>query len=157
MPATYEPIATATVSSSTVSFTNIPSTYTDLIVVGVIQTSGTLRVNDDSGSTYSETRLIGNGSTASSTRAANYTGGWDLTNASNPTSTAPGLCTWQFFNYASTSVNKTALYSFNNDQNGSGNVEQCVLLWRSTSAINKLAFTQTSFTGTVTLYGILKA
>lgn len=157
MPATYEPIATTTVTSSTVAFTSIPSTYTDLILVGNIQTSGTLRVNDDSGSTYSETRLIGNGSSASSTRATNYTGGWDLTNASNPTSTAPGLCIWQFFNYASTSVKKTVLYSFNNDQNGSGNVEWCVLLWNSTSAINKLALTQSAVTGTFTLYGILKA
>ena len=71
MPATYEPIATTTLGSAVNSFTfsSIPNTYTDLVLVVVVPTaasSGTfgLRFNSDTASNYSHTTLSGNGSSA---------------------------------------------------------------------------------------------
>ncbi len=76
MTKTYVPISTTTLGSnaSTVSFSSIPGTYTDLVIVmGVISTSNTghyvyLQYNGDTGSNYSTTILTGTGSSAVSTR-----------------------------------------------------------------------------------------
>ena len=64
MPNTYEPIATNTLGSaaSSVTFSSIPSTYTDLIVVMNYANSTGLadvffRFNGDTGSNYSDTIL----------------------------------------------------------------------------------------------------
>jgi len=76
---TYTPIATTTLGSSATSytFTSIPSTYTDLVIVAQIKGDTTtylnLRFNGDTGSNYSRTTLSGNGSTASSERRSNQT------------------------------------------------------------------------------------
>jgi len=79
MPATYEPIATTTLTGGTsYTFTSIPATYTDLVlVVNAATASGSsnlaMQFNADTGSNYSFTRIFGNGSSASSSRAANVT------------------------------------------------------------------------------------
>ena len=73
MPATYEPIATTTLGSaaSSITFSSIAGTYTDLRVVFTPQgatagVSAYLEFNGISTTTYSETYLQGNGTTASS-------------------------------------------------------------------------------------------
>ena len=76
--ATFTPIATVngTGSSPTVSFTSIPSTYTDLVLItsGSTTTSGTgagnlrLVFNSDTSSSYSDTSLYGTGTSALSGR-----------------------------------------------------------------------------------------
>jgi len=80
MPSTYTPIAhnKLTAATATVTFSSIPATYTDLIVVantGQPTSTGEiyLRANGDSGSNYSYTVLSGNGSSASSNRAISTT------------------------------------------------------------------------------------
>ena len=72
MPITYEPIATAsgTGSNTTLSFTSIPATYTDLILIlnGSLNTGNNtrMRFNNNSGFNYSMTVVTGDGSSASS-------------------------------------------------------------------------------------------
>jgi hypothetical protein len=72
MPATYEPIATQTIStaSASVVFNSIPQTYTDLVVVAdsrFTQASGRwmgVRLNNDTGANYSTIYMAGTGSSA---------------------------------------------------------------------------------------------
>ena len=72
---TYTPIATTTASgsASSVTFSSIPSTYTDLVIVadilGAASTAdAVLRFNSDTTSNYSETVIRGDGSSAASAR-----------------------------------------------------------------------------------------
>lgn len=164
MPITYRPIATTTLttSSSTITFSSIPDTYTDLIVVlqGTANSNYWdlyVRFNSDSGSNYSVTRLWGNGSTVGSNR---------LTNDNLIQSTYYGtLGTSQsnqilnIMNYSNTTRYKNMLTRSNNAANG---VDATAGLWRSTAAINSVTlmmFSGGSFqTGTVaTVYGIKAA
>ena len=164
MPATYEPIATTTLGSAaaTITFSSIPATYTDLRValVGNSITSASptlMRFNNDSGTNYSWTRLLGDGSTTFSSALTSQTSGQLSTTytGSNPSATFVDV-----FSYAG-STNKTFLANGNYDQNGSGGVGRYVNLWRNTAAINRidLLLSGASFaTGTTaTIYGILKA
>jgi hypothetical protein len=165
MPATYEKIATTTLGSAnaTITFSSISSAYTDLrLVITALQGSGNniaLRFNSDSGTNYSRTRLIGNGTSATSTRATDDTE-IDL-NREALSSTNPSLYEIDIFSYAG-STNKTLLATANEDRNGSGSVMRVVGLWRSTSAISTILITSLSADTmgvgtTATLYGILKA
>jgi hypothetical protein len=158
MPATYEPIATATASGSTnsISFTSIPSTYTDLIVViGVLGSSADfdLRINNDSGSNYSYTRLYGDGTGIASDRASNQTAIQVTLGGSSP-----GVQILNLNNYSNTTTNKTVL----NRINLTSHVAATVGLWRNTSAINRLDFIGQSGSNiqansTYTIYGIKAA
>ena len=165
MPATYEPIATQTLGSAanTITFSSIPATYTDLrLTITALQGSGNniaLRFNSDSGTNYSRTRLIGNGSAASSTRATDDTE-IDL-NRESLSATAPSLYNVDLFSYAGSTF-KTLLVSANEDRNGSGSVMSVVGLYRSTSAISTILITSLSADTmgvgtTATLYGIKNA
>jgi len=165
MPATYEPIATTTLGSAatSITFSSIPSTYTDLRLVLVSQTTNAttggmeFQFNSDTATNYSYTRLRGNGTAASSSQSANTTAGYGgyVVISSNWS-----MNTIDIFSYAG-STYKTALSTSAADQNGSGDVWNIVSLWRSTSAITsvKLNSTVGNFaTGTTaTIYGIKSA
>lgn len=165
MPATYEPIATTTLGSaaSTITFSSIGSGYTDLRLVlsGSLTASLqlNLRFNNISTTTYSITNLVGDGATASSSRGSNQTE-MNFNYGFLATSAQPILATADVFSYAG-STNKTTLFTFHQDRNGSGFIERNVGLWRNTSAITRLDIitsTSTMAAGfTATLYGILKA
>ena len=165
MPAgnTYVPIATTTLGSSagSVSFTSIPSTYTDLVIVcsylgasGV--TSVFTRVNNDSASNYSSTVLAGNGTGATSGRFTNQTEAYQGWYGTGSNGWANSLLNFQ--NYANTTTNKTWLTRMNR---ADGEVDAGVSLWRSTSAINRIDVygTGSGFaTGSqFSLYGIASA
>ena len=165
MAVTYEPIATTTVSGSsttTYTFSSIPATYTDLVLVSSAQmsgtgTTGTFRFNGDTGSNYSFTYLYGNGSSAGSGRQSNQTSGiWDswVDRLSNTMFEADVL---HIMNYSNTTTYKTAL----SRSNSSVTVETAVNLWRSTAAINSLTvFISSGYFvagSTFTLYGIKAA
>jgi hypothetical protein len=160
MTATYENIATTTLGSpqTTITFSSIPGTYTDLIIVcaGNMSAGGAvdniMRFNDDTGSNYSRTYLMGDGSSAVSGRNSNQTSltlpYWN--------STAIHNTIIQINNYSNTTTNKSVL-ARNNMANES--LIAYALLWRSTSAINKITIsrggTNDFATGsTFTLYGI---
>lgn len=164
MPATYEPIATTTISgtTNTVTFSSIPATYTDIrIAVFLRGNFGSVQyiLNSDTATNYSHTIFDGDGTTISSGRATSisYMLG---TTASTSTFGVPTLCTLDLFNYAG-STNKTALGSQSFDRNGAGIVSMWVTLWRSTSAVNSIQVNLgggTDYVGSVvTLYGIKAA
>jgi hypothetical protein len=160
MPATYEPIATTTLSGSTseVTFTSIPATFTDLrlIFAGVSSAQALcIQFNGDTSTNYSLTVLRGDGSSAVSSRNTSI----DRLIVCSLTGTNPNLLTTDVFSYAG-STYKTLLSSSSEDNNGSGNTRQSVGLWRSTSAITSLrlyGFSASNITGTATLYGIKNA
>lgn len=165
MAVTYEPIATTTLGStaSTITFSSISGSYTDLrlVIVGISGTSTNiaLRFNSDTGSNYSRTRLISTGSSVSSTVASNDTE-IDL-NRENLSTTIPSLYAVDIFSYSGSTF-KTLLCSCNEDRNGSGSVVSTVGMWRSTSAITTILLTTLSgdtfgIGTTATLYGILRA
>ncbi len=159
MSSTYEPIATNTLGSgqSSITFSSIPSTYTDLVLVAAIKGTSTiyrqLTVNGDNGSNYSITELIGDGSTASSSRQSSATA-MGMMEATNSSSDGTAVSIFNFMNYANTTTYKTVI-TRSNKHNRTGAI---VGLWRSTSAINSItlsAFSNTYATGsTFTLYGI---
>jgi len=166
MPATYEPIMTTTLSTSTVSFSlsSIPSTYTDLRLVMSHLAAGdygwpSFRFNSDSGSNYSYTYLRGVGTAAQSGRTSNSTniviGGYQDANT-----TIPALTIMDIFSYAG-STNKTVLFDYSSDSNGAGTTYRQVGLWRSTSAINSITISRENWNfisgTTATLYGIKNA
>jgi hypothetical protein len=167
MPTTYEPIATTTLGSAatTITFSSIPATYTDLKVVFVgNSTTGNYRlngrVNGDTGTNYSATFLRGTGAAAQSARVSSQDMLY-LTN-NNIITTNLELSIIDIFSYAGSTF-KTILCSNNSDQNGSGIVENSVNLWRSTSAITSFSlspeFSTSTFNAgtTATLYGIKNA
>ena len=168
MAKTYEPIATTTVTSavSSVVFSSIPQTYTDLVVVFVgknttatVAMTGEFDLNGDGGNNYSSTYL---GDGASSGRGTNNNGGYYGTLCRNSVSTA----IVHFMNYSNTTTNKTWLSRWGT-LGGSDNINQTgaiVGLWRNTNAITEINFNRPAGeTGsfdvgcTWTLYGIKAA
>jgi hypothetical protein len=164
MPTTYEPIQTYTLASpaSSINFTSIPATYTDIRLVFVGTASvvrASVRYNSDSATNYSRTFIYGDGTSAASGRDASVNTLNTLTNLNN---TIPSMFTLDVFSYAG-STYKTALETGSFDYNGSGLVDRLVGLWRSTSAITSItiynSINANNFnTGcTATLYGIKNA
>ena len=162
MPATYEPIASTTLGSAanSLSFTSIPSTFSDLILVGNWAANGVagmeIRCNSDSGTNYSMTWLLGNGSSASSSRAANNT---VLNSNIYGTTNGRVSAVVQFMSYANTSVNKTVLFA-----GGAADqiVNRSVGLWRNTAAISSITisiFSSVNYASgsTFSLFGVKAA
>ena len=160
---TYTPIATITASGSTtsVTFSSIPQTYTDLVIAGAFyETSSSntsLQFNGDTGSNYSSTSLLGNGSTASSARVSNFPCiFWDR--QGNATGYGTGVA--HIMNYSNTTTYKTALLRYGYAGTW---VEEDVGSWHNTSAITSITVGVVSGSGnlasgsTYTLYGILAA
>ncbi len=169
MPATYEPIATQTLSSAAtgITFTSIPATYTDLrivmtpkVVSGWDNSPLRIQFNSDSGTNYSRTRIFGNGSSVSSQIQTNNNyldmsiGGRMVAN--------PTFFSFDIFSYAGSTF-KTTLATINDgDLTGTGYEGQVVGLWRSTNAITSIYLYSyvaniLAIGTTATLYGIKNA
>ncbi len=155
--ATYTPIATTTLSSaSTISFTSIPSTYTDLYVVIRGVTNGPIikiQYNADTGSNYSSTLIWGDGSSAASAR---YSEAWTYVIPGGSASDQLSLLV-NIQNYSNTTTYKTSIARANVPD---ASTTASVQLWRSTSAINRVDFLLSgagTITGTASLYGITAA
>lgn len=171
MPAgnTYEAIATTTLGSSgTVTFSSIPGTYTDLRLIAVggttrAATSDTIRIqfNSDTGTNYSSTYILGNGSSASSGRNSSssnlFVEGIRLVGT---TYGLNSMFTLDIMNYSNTTTFKTAIGRSNlPEQFGT---TAAVGLWRSTSAITSIYLqgdTVANFAigTTFSLYGVKNA
>ena len=140
MPATYEPIASQTLGSaaSLVTFSSIPGTFTDLILVSMCGSSGTdsalfCRVNSNTGTTdYSRTMLYYR-SSATSARVSNDSGMRIGNRIADGTPTTPSRA--QFMSYVNTNVFKTILTE---SAASAQEVGRFVGLWRSTSAISTI-------------------
>ena len=165
MASTYEKIATTTLGSAgTVTFSSIPGTYTDLVLISSAKNSsgsgGTYQIviNSDTGSNYSATYMQGTGSAANSGRFTNNTVAYTSRSADPSGSEyAPGIV--HFMNYSNTTTFKTLLSRGNE---ASTTTIAFVNLWRSTSAITSINLEQPgggnfAAGSSFTLYGILKA
>ena len=159
MATTYTPIATTTLSSSgTITFSSIPATYTDLILItrliGSTAYDLDVRLNSDTGSNYSFTGLYATSSTTGGTTSANLTF-MRLDYYGYIDTTVGQMNIINFQNYSSTTVFKTAIAQNGNANNGLG---VNIGLWRDTSAINSISILGTMSTGSsATLYGIKAA
>jgi hypothetical protein len=171
LPSTMTPIATTTLTTntSTITFSSIPQTYTDIVAVIVARVDKvsedyfSMRLNGDTGSNYSFTHLSGNGSTIGSGRFLNLSQGiigWTGAN----TSSVYSITTCNIMNYANATTYKT----FITRSDAPNNVAYTEAgLWRSTSAISSISFaswgagsfgSSNMITGTtITLYGIKAA
>lgn len=165
MPATYEPIATQTLGSAaaSVTFSSIPATYTDLVVIidgeGTSPSASqdvTFRFNGETAATnYSQTYLRGTGSVAQSGRYSEsylqQAGAWVSGRRYNH------IINIQ--NYSNTTTFKTSLVRTNW---AGGDVAAIVILWRATPAvINQMVININNGNfasgSTFTLYGIKAA
>jgi hypothetical protein len=164
MTATYEKIAstTTTGSATTVTFSTIPATYTDLVLIsnaGAVVNGADLRmrINGDTGNNYSDTYLWGSGSTAGSARASNQSR-FSLTYYGTlPSgSTSRATIITQIMNYSNSTTYKTCLTRANNAASGTDAIAH---LWRNTNAITSISLLELGLSGftdgsTFTLYGI---
>jgi hypothetical protein len=161
MPKTFEPISTQTLgtSATTVTFSSIPQTYTDLVlIVNSIMTTGDdghgLQFNGDTAGNYSSTGVGGTGSAAYSYRGSNsikIDGGRAGTSWSNSV--------FHIMNYSNTTTYKSVIARGNNP---AATVQWNGATWRSTSAISSIVISifnnQSMLSGsTFTLYGIKAA
>jgi hypothetical protein len=164
MTITYEAIASQTLGSavSSVTFSSIPSTYTDLVLVSQLTGSAAnnqinIQVGNgsiDTGSNYSYTQMYGTGSAAASAGSTSQTsillGYTDTTTTSIDSNLIASIQ-----NYSNTTTNKTILSRGNSPARA---VAAIVGLWRSTSAINIITVSTGSSTfavgSTFSLYGI---
>jgi hypothetical protein len=170
MADTFIKIATVTVGgggSATIDFTSIPSTYTDLMVYLSGRSTGAdnsrfvrIRFNSDSGSNYTNKRVRGDGSTASSAGETSDTSGFTVMSGGNNTASTFGSTSIYIPNYAGT-TNK----SFSTDavtENNATGAEAMLFaeIWNNTSAISSITLTPSANNfaqySTATLYGISK-
>ena len=162
--ATYIPIATQTLgsSASSITFSSIPSTYTDLrlvLVCTATYNSPTLIFNGSSASNYSQTYITGGSASGASSSYNPASSAIYIT--SGPTqgvsTTIPNIYTFDIFSYAG-ATNKTLLETLAEDHNGTGAVQVGVALWRSTAAITSITLSDVSgnfsINTTATLWGI---
>jgi hypothetical protein len=160
---TYVALQTQTLSSNTaaVTFSSIPSGYTDLVIVfnGSLSSANSpaYRINGDTASNYSATDMTGDGSSAQSAR--NSSVAWGTLGGMFATVTAGNQFSMiiNVMNYANTTTYKTVMTRTSVAGQMS---EASVSLWRSTAAVT--SFTVQGYnnggayaTGsTFTLYGI---
>jgi hypothetical protein len=165
MAKTYEPISTQTLgtATATVTFSSIPQTYTDLVVIisaaSSVAQDPFSRVNGDSGTNYAYQAITGNGGSASAQQGAtqnaislNYFG-------SDSTTLGENARVIQFLNYSNTNMYKQIIC-----RGGRGNTDGLAFLintWINTAAITSISFHTGSGTysvgSTFTLYGIKSA
>jgi hypothetical protein len=165
MPNTFELIASSNVGSggtSAIEFTSIPSTFTDLCIVGSCRTNGSYATEDflikfnNRTDLFTRLRLGGDGASAFSDVYNFNTPG--RVNGSTSTSNTFNNFSIYIPNYTS-SVTKTASYDTVTEQNGNTAISQIVALqWNLSDAINSIALYETTRTlvqhSTASLYGI---
>lgn len=164
---TYEPIQSYTLGSdqSTVTFSSIPQTYTDLIIVAKASHTGgaagslMLRFNSDTGSNYAFTRIYADGSSSAGDRSNSDTAGYTAIIGNQAVSSA-GTFILQIQNYSNSTTRKMTL-GRGSDVSG-GYISSYEMLWRSTANISNIdircgstgTFTNFRSGSTFTLYGI---
>ena len=161
----YIPVATVTLGSaaSSVTFSNIPTIYRDLILVSMVgQTVNTghqMRVNSDTGSNYSFAQMFMDGATPQS-NSGTLTYFTPFIN-SNPSDNlgSPTLGITEFLDYAQTDKHKAMLCTSAAITTGaSPMVARSAFRWANTAAITSiLIYPVTSTIGagsTFNLYGI---
>lgn len=166
MPSTYQIISSNTLSSSaaSVTFSAIPSTYTDLLVMvsargdteGTVNGRFRMEFNGDTGATnYKSTLLTGDGSSASSSRSTERI----LVTMSGQTATGFGSAQVYIPNYLSTVNKQMAAFGVAESNTVNVNMAAGAGLYLSSAAITSVTVRQHSGTNFVSgssfyLYGI---
>lgn len=171
MAITYTALQTVTVGSggtTAIEFTNIPATYTDLIVKFAVRGSGSsglmlIRFNDDTGNNYnnralyfygSGTGVTGSNSQDSFTFSAIANNAWNNFNADTFSNSE------MYISGYATSLQKPVNMNFQLDNLTTAAASvQSGTLWANTAAINKIAIIRYAAETLVensqaTLYGI---
>jgi hypothetical protein len=134
---TYTPLATVTLASTntSITFTSIPATYRDLVVVsnisratadGLIQ----IQLNSDTGSNYSRVWMLGSGS-GSGNSGTSTDSGYKMLSYSTRISTVIS----QLFDYSATDKHKTMLWRGNDS---GAEVSAMAGRWANTAAVTTL-------------------
>lgn len=168
MANTYTLIASSTVGAggaATISFSSIPSTYTDLVLKISARTNSGYYVDDlnlsynGSSSNLTWRVVQGNGSAASSASGSTYRAG--LTDGGTATSSTFGNTDIYIPNYAGSNY-KSASADVVMETNATASlVELGATLWSQTAAINALSISSTGGNfvqySTAYLYGVKNA
>ena len=170
MPSTYEPIATTTLGSaqSSVTFSSISGSFTDLVLVSNLYGSGGaanifVRFNSDTGSNYSNHLLYGDGASAYASAEANATyAAIFYSSAANTTASVFSGSVFDILDYANTNKYKTLRGLNGMDYNGTGRIQLWSGNWRTTNAITSLKLTSNNSANfaqysSFALYGIKSA
>lgn len=171
MPTTFDSIATKVIDNTTtanVSFTNITSSYTDLVLHAHTQGSSAfdlyIRFNDDTGSNYNIMTLdLQNNTAINSSQGVNQTTAYlDNYGYIGVNSFSPSFA--YIVNYANTNWNKTFMsHATNVNPAEMHGVSLIHGTWNSTAAITKITLHTNNATRyfslgtTFSLYGITKA
>jgi hypothetical protein len=157
---TYIALSNITLGSaaSSITFSSIPATYRDLVLVfsgaGSTTLEGRLRLNGDTGSNYIYVRFSADGSTQSSTVATSQTSGF-VSGIAKATTTGALQITANIMDYSATDKHKTIISRA--DEAGTG-TESFGNRWQNTAAITSVQiFTSTgnwAIGTTAALYGI---
>lgn len=172
MATTFEAIARTTVGSggaSTITFSSIPATYTDLALLICARITGSsdptirIRCNGDSGANYSYVALSGSGSGTSSYNQSNVGSGNTFLNAGYVTNSSDLASIFSnnfvYIENYTASTNKNWYVDGIDESNVTANSMQMISgLWSNSAVISSLVISQgtdsyAEFT-TATLYGI---
>ena len=163
---TYTPIATNTLASaaSSVTFSSIAGTYTDLVLVTNFSLTADnnyasyVQVNGDTASNYSRTILYGDGTAAGSARQSSTTSCYFGTWNTDMDTVDRAVTTIFFNNYSNSTTYKTIMGRYNVASKETG---AAVGTWRNTAAITSINIATGGSTyiagSTFTLYGIAAA
>lgn len=157
---TYTALAEVTLggTDSEVVFSSIPATFRDLVVVVNSRASttgveGQLRLNGDTGNSYSWVRMTGNGSTTASTSGTLTH--MPLADAVKATTTQACLILVQLIDYSATDKHKSILVRNNSADTA---VEAFAGRWANTGAVTSVTIKTNTGSwaagGTFALYGI---
>jgi hypothetical protein len=167
VPDTFIKIASVTVGSggaSSIDFTSIPSTYTDLLVKvsgRKTSTGGSNLQMQFNGSTsgYSQRVLLGNGSTAASYSDTSEIGFMYVTTSSDTSNTFSSTDIY-IPNYAGSNNKSVSIDNVQENNGTTANAALTAALWSNSAAINRVYLQIANGAGTfaqystATLYGI---
>jgi hypothetical protein len=172
MPTTYTPIATNTLigNATSVTFSSIPQTYTDLVLVTTVFSTSVsgwgMNFNSDvTSANYGYIVMDGQGSIPATVRQTApgrlQIGGWSIATGST---TKPSIGITNILNYSNSTTYKTALSRSQvyNSTTGSG-VDAFAGVWKNTASITSIVISLDSGTynfaagSNFTLYGIKAA
>lgn len=164
---TYDALDKVTVATATpsITFSSIPSTYTDLVIVASFKAASTtivtpsIRFNGDTNTNYSNTSMYSNASTVTSYNWANTNKGYlgDFYAGVSSNAFIPYII--HINNYSNSSTYKTVLCRYNQINSSNAEIGETVAMWRNTSAISSVTLTSDggqnfAVGSTFSLYGI---
>lgn len=159
MAITYEPIATSTASGSvsSITFSSISGSYTDIVLVFEGKTSAAdewgLRFNSDTGNNYSATWMAGGANPVQSSRYSNVSFA-----TFNYVRTNRTIAIANIQNYSNSTTYKTVVTRTSEPDNA----WSCISMWRNSAAITSITLLSVngynfSNDTKVTIYGIKAA